>query len=257
MKITILGSGGAYGTPKALNRHGEIDINNKKNFRTRSSLFIEENNSSFLVDCGPDIRMQTLLNNIKDIDSIFISHDHADHIIGIWELTDIASKFKKEIKIYSEENVLNIIKSRFPFIFQEGFHEIGEGRITLNKFEPYKKFKLEPTNFELLPLTFIHKKINSYGFKYKNFVFTPDVSEIPEETEKYLYDLDLWIVENNNLIPKLNGHSHIELNLERIKKYKPKQVILNHLSENIDYDSVSKMLPDNVKLAYDGMVIEI
>ena len=59
------------------------------------------------------------------------------------------------------------------------------------------------------------------------------------------------------MIPKLNGHSHIEQHLERIKEYKPKKVILNHLSENIDYESVSKMLPENVELAYDGMIINI
>ena len=48
MKITVLGSGGAYGTPKALNRYNNIvDLSNKKNLRTRSSLFIEDNNSSF------------------------------------------------------------------------------------------------------------------------------------------------------------------------------------------------------------------
>ncbi|HSQ98233.1 MAG TPA: MBL fold metallo-hydrolase [Rickettsiales bacterium] len=257
MKITILGSGGAYGTPKALNRYGEINISDKKNFRTRSSLFFEDEGSNILIDCSPDFRMQTLQNNISKINTIFISHDHADHIIGIWELTDIASKTKSEIKIWGEKDTLNTIKLRFPFIFKDGFHEIGEGKITLNEFEPYKEKMLEFSNFSIIPLIFKHKVINSYGFKYKNFVFTPDLNEIPQETEKYLYNLDLWILENNNLISKLNGHSHIEQNLERIQKYKPKKVILNHLSENIDYEKVSKMLPDNVELAYDGMVFEI
>lgn len=258
MKITVLGSGGAYGTPKALNRYNNIvDLNNKKNLRTRSSLFIEDDGSSFMVDCGPDFRMQTLRNNITDINDIFISHAHTDHIMGIWELTDIASKLKKEINIYSEKEVLDTIKSRFPFIFEDGFHEIGVGRLTLHEITPYERFKMQHSGFELLPLIFTHKAINSYGFKYKNFVFTPDLNEIPVESKKYLYNLDLWIIENNNLVPKLNGHSHIEQNLERIKEYKPKKVILNHLSENIDYESVSKMLPENVELAYDGMIINI
>lgn len=256
MKITILGSGGAYGTPVATNKYGNININNPRNIRTRSSLLLEDNGSKLLIDCGPDFRQHTISNNVENIDSVFVSHDHADHIMGIWELTNIASKNKSEIKIWSEKNILDIIKSRFPFVFREGFHEIGEGRITLNEIKLYEELKLNPINLSITPLKFIHKAINSYGFKYKNFVFTPDLNEIPEETEKYLYNLDLWILENNNLISKTNGHSHIEQNLERIQKYKPKQVILNHLSENIDYDEVSKMLPDNVKLAYDGMVIE-
>lgn len=256
MKITILGSGGAYGTPVATNKYGNIDINNPKNIRTRPSLFLEDEGFELLIDCGPDFRQHTILNNIKNISSIFISHDHADHIISIWELTNIASKNKSEIKIWSEKNVLDTIKSRFPFIFKEGFHEIGKGRITLNEFKPYEEIKLSPLDMLITPLKFTHKAISSYGFKYKNIVFAPDLNEIPKETEKYLYNLDLWILENNNLNFKPNGHSHVEQNLERIKKYKPKQAILYHLSENIDYNEVSKMLPSNVKLAYDGMIIE-
>lgn len=257
MKITILGSGGAYGTPVALNRYGDIDIKNPKNLRTRSSLLLEENGSSLLIDCSPDFRQQTILNNIEDkekVSNIFISHDHADHIMGIWELTNIASKCKCEIKLWSEQSILETIKFRFPFIFKEGFHEIGEGRVSLNNFEVNKEQKVG--SFFITPLRFVHKAINSYGFKYKNFAFIPDLNEIPEETEKYLYNLDLWIIENNNLNLKTNGHSHVEQNLERIIKYKPKRAILNHLSENIDYEKVSKMLPDDVELAYDGMVIE-
>lgn len=254
MKITILGSGGAYGTPKALNRYGDIDLNNKKNFRTRSSLLFEDGDFSLLIDCSPDFRIQTLLNNIKNVKDIFITHPHTDHIMGIWELTDIASKTHSEIKIWSEENVLEVIKSRFPFMFEENFHEIGDGIVSLNKIESYKTFSI---NNLLTPIEFEHKYIKTFGFKYKNFVLTPDFHNIPEETEKYLYDLDLWILENNNLEAKKNGHSHIEQNLERIEKYKPKMAILNHLSENIDYDKVSKILPNNVKLAYDGMIIEI
>lgn len=255
MKLTILGSGAAYGTPKALNRYGDIDISNKKNTRTRSSLFLQDSNSSLLIDCSPDFRQQSLNNNINSISDIFISHAHADHIMGIWELTDIASKTKSEIKIWSMSEVLETIKSRFPFIFKEGFHEIGEGKVSLSEIKLYEEQSIN--NFKLVPLKFTHKAIDSYGFKYKNFVFTSDLNEIPEETEKYLYNLDLWIIENNNLISKLNGHSHVEQNLKRIEKYKPKRVILNHLSENIDYDKVSNMLPSGVELAFDGMIVEL
>ena len=48
MKITILGCGGSFGSPLAWNRHGNIDLNNKRNFRTRSSVLIEDNNNNIL-----------------------------------------------------------------------------------------------------------------------------------------------------------------------------------------------------------------
>ena len=49
MKITILGCGGSFGSPLAWNRHGNIDLNNKRNFRTRSSVLIEDNNNNISI----------------------------------------------------------------------------------------------------------------------------------------------------------------------------------------------------------------
>ena len=48
MKITILGCGGSFGSPLAWNRHGNIDLDNKRNFRTRSSVLIEYNNKNMI-----------------------------------------------------------------------------------------------------------------------------------------------------------------------------------------------------------------
>ena len=49
MKIRILGCGGSFGSPLAWKKFGNIDIKNKKNFRTRSSVLISDNKTSFLV----------------------------------------------------------------------------------------------------------------------------------------------------------------------------------------------------------------
>ena len=48
MKITILGCGGSFGSPLAWNRHGNIDLDNKRNFRTRSSVLIEYKNTNMI-----------------------------------------------------------------------------------------------------------------------------------------------------------------------------------------------------------------
>ena len=58
MKIRILGCGGSFGSPLAWNRNGNIDIKNKKNIRTRSSLLLNLNNHNILIDTSPDLRNQ-------------------------------------------------------------------------------------------------------------------------------------------------------------------------------------------------------
>ena len=58
MKIRILGCGASFGSPLAWNRNGNIDINNIHNFRTRSSVLINIENTTLLIDTSPDLREQ-------------------------------------------------------------------------------------------------------------------------------------------------------------------------------------------------------
>ena len=83
MKIRILGCGGSFGSPVAWNRNGNIDIKNKRNFRTRSSLLIEINNTKLLIDTSPDLRQQLYDAKCTNIDAVIFTHNHADHTSGL------------------------------------------------------------------------------------------------------------------------------------------------------------------------------
>ena len=80
MKVTILGSGSAYGTPMIFNTWGQSSPQNSKNRRTRPSIFMDIDGKHILVDAGPDLRNQININNITDIDAVFFTHGHYDHI---------------------------------------------------------------------------------------------------------------------------------------------------------------------------------
>lgn len=258
MKITILGSGSAYGTPYALNRWLDgVDKNNKKNYRLRSSIYLEDGNDKLLVDCGPDFRQQTINNNITEVKNIFITHPHTDHIMGIWDLTKCVKTQCNEVNLYGDSNTLKTITARFPFIFDEDFDELDQWRIKLNKVNAYSNKKIKNTSMEIIPLKFNHFDIYSFGFRYKNVVISPDMDNIPQSTQEHLYNLDLWVLECNNIVHRDNGHTNLEQAMEFIKKYKPKKAIFTHLSAEADYETMSKKLPENVILAYDGLVYEI
>ena len=68
MKITILGSGSSGGVPLIGNYWGECDPNNPKNIRTRVSVLVTlDNKKNILIDTSPDLRMQSINNNIKNL----------------------------------------------------------------------------------------------------------------------------------------------------------------------------------------------
>jgi phosphoribosyl 1,2-cyclic phosphate phosphodiesterase len=257
MKITILGSGSAYGSPRAGNYAGDCDLSNEKNTRLRSSFYLEDGADRLLVECGPDFRQQMNKYGVSKFKNIFISHGHTDHIGGIWELTNWVNVWNKNINIYGDKDTLNEVKVRFPFMFKDDFKEIVNGGVSLNLIEDKKSFTPKNSNMELLPLKYIHNSEYSFGFRYKDFIFTPDLEYIPNATAKYMENAELWLVECDSVVDAHNSHNNIAQSLEWAKKYKPRRMILNHLDVTVDYEKVSKMLPNGVELAFDGMVIEL
>ena len=65
MKVTVLGSGSSGGVPLIGGYWGECDPNNKKNERTRVSILVNKDNKNILIDTSPELRIQSIDNNIK------------------------------------------------------------------------------------------------------------------------------------------------------------------------------------------------
>ena len=80
IEITILGCGSSGGVPLIGNIWGPCDPNDKRNVRRRVSILVKMNDLTFLVDTSPDLRMQMLDANVKNIDAVLYTHSHADHV---------------------------------------------------------------------------------------------------------------------------------------------------------------------------------
>ena len=120
VKITVLGSGSSGGVPLIGNYWGECDPNNKKNIRMRVSVLVElENGKSIIIDTSPDLRVQALNNNIKNIDAVLWTHAHADHANGIDDLRQFLWTKKEELPVYGSLDTINSLKKRFDYVFSK------------------------------------------------------------------------------------------------------------------------------------------
>lgn len=129
MIIKILGSGSAYGLPMCFNHWGEIkDRTHPYNQRSRFSVYLEDNGHKILIDMGPEFRLQTLANNITDIDGVFLTHGHYDHIAGVPELFRAAALLGKQINVYAAEETLAELKRCYGYMFGT-YQENGKDRI--------------------------------------------------------------------------------------------------------------------------------
>ena len=48
---------------------------------------------------------------------------------------------------------------------------------------------------EALPFRQIHGSGETLGFRFGGLAYSPDVSDLPEESLKHLHDLDVWIID--------------------------------------------------------------
>jgi phosphoribosyl 1,2-cyclic phosphate phosphodiesterase len=82
----FLGTGASMGIPVIGCHCSVCQSDSPCNKRMRPSGLITIDNKKFLIDCGPDFRMQALEHHIDRLDGLILTHAHHDHTAGIDEL---------------------------------------------------------------------------------------------------------------------------------------------------------------------------
>lgn len=259
-RLIVLGCGSSGGVPRLGPAWGACDPQEPKNRRRRCSVLIErigkDGRTSVLVDTSPDLRDQLLSARVEALDGVLYTHDHADHTHGIDDLRMVAYAMKRRIDVYFDEPTRASLESRFSYCFTtppgSSYSPILKGY----DLTPGVPVEVSGPGGPLraLPLLQQHGDIPSLGFRVGNLAYSPDVSDIPEETIPHLQNLDVWIVDALRPQPH-PSHFHLKRALEWIERLQPKRAILTHMTAELDYETLKRQLPSHVEPAFDGMSI--
>ena len=258
IKITVLGTGTSVGIP-ALGKlgWGNCDPSNPKNRRQRCSVLIQNENTTILVDAGPDIKNQLIEHNIKKLDAVFITHQHSDHISGLDELRPFYFYNREKIKIYTNLETSNFLLTRFNYLFEksESSQSYFSPPLELKHIEYFEELNINDINIKSIKQN--HGVIDTLGFIFNDkFGYCTDVVDFPNNSFSSLYNLKVLIITGLRESPHL-AHAHFELSFNWISKLKPEIAYLTHLSPESDHDVVTKLCPPNVYPAYDGLTLDI
>ena len=123
-----------------------------------------------------------------------------------------------------------------------------------NEIIPNKSFDIN--DIKITPISYMHAKLQVYGFRIYDFAYLTDLKTIDNQEIEQLKNLDLLVL-NAIWIEKHFSQLNLKEALDLINLIKPKKVFLTHISHLLCFHSeISKGLPENVYLSYDGLVIE-
>ncbi|MFD1292427.1 MBL fold metallo-hydrolase [Lutibacter holmesii] len=253
MKITFLGTGTSQGIPVISSTHPVCLSTDKRDKRLRVSILIEWEDYTYVVDCGPDFRYQMLRANVQKINGVLFTHDHADHVMGIDDLRPFSFQLGA-VPVYAQKRVLKSLSEKFDYIFNDENKYPGAPSVVQHEIdsEPFKLFNLEVT-----PIKVLHGKLEILGYKFNNIAYLTDVKTIVLEEKEKLKNLDILII---NAIRFEPHHSHLNLEeaLALIEELQPKKTYLTHISHHLGFHAeVEKILPTNVFIAYDELVLTV
>lgn len=258
MKVTILGCGTSTGVPRLGGEFGAdwglCDPEEPKNRRTRVSIILESDaGSRILVDTPTDLRAQLLANEVHRIDAVFWTHDHADHCHGIDDLRPLRYGRAGPIPGFAHSETVRRLRQRFGYVFagQYGYPTL----ISLDNLDTVRLCEGYRVDHTQMP----HGPTESTGFRFdcdgKSVCYLTDFSEITRGMVDLCYGADLLVVDCLRREPHPT-HAHLGMALEIAEVCRVGQAVLTHLDKSMDYATLSGEVPENVRVAFDGMVIE-
>lgn len=254
MKVTFLGTGTSQGIPIIGCKCPVCKSANTRDKRLRTSALVSVGDKNILIDIGPDFREQMLRNDVSHLDAILVTHAHRDHVAGIDDIRPYNYYQQSAIDIYARSNAIEAIRRDYAYIFAQ---HIYPGLPEANLMEVSGSSVVRIGNTEVVPIEAMHKDMPILGYKIGRFAYVTDANYIaPTELDK-IKDMDVLVI---NALRQEKHFSHFSLAeaLEVIAFLKPRKAYLTHMSHEMGfYDRVSRSLPQNVFLAYDGLTIEI
>lgn len=253
MKITFLGTGTSQGVPVigcdcAICRSG-----NPKDKRLRSSLLLQTETTTVVIDSGPDFRQQLLRENIKKLDGLVFTHSHKDHLAGMDDIRAFNYLSNKPVEVYASLETQEAIRTEFSYIFNKPDYP-GIPQINFTTINKSTTFWIGDILFQ--PIEVMHLKMPVLGFRIFNFTYITDANFIAEEEMQKIYGTD-FLVLNALRREKHVSHFTLEEAIDISQKIEAKQTYFTHISHQLGkHLEVESELPERINLAYDCLTIQ-
>lgn len=254
MRVTFLGTGTSQGVPVIACHCQVCQSTDPKDNRLRSSILLEYNGYTVVVDTGPDFRYQMLRQKVDRLDAVLMTHSHKDHIAGLDDVRAYNYQQQQSIPIYSNKATHDALRKEFYYAFSD-YKYPGVPQLELEEIQAGEAFELYGES--ILPIEVMHFKMPVLGFRIGDFAYITDAKTIAEESYAQLAGVKVLVL---NALQKEPHISHLTLEeaLEVAQRIGPDQTYLTHISHRFgQHADIQQELPAGVFVAHDGLQLSV
>ena len=257
MKLRFLGSGTSYGVPYIGCDCQVCRSDDPRDKRLRASILVEQDETRLIVDTGPDFRQQCLRAGVNSLTAILWTHLHNDHVIGLDDIRPLTDR-QGYIAGYADAATMARLREVFGYVFVPERDHPGFPRVTPHVIEPLQRLQFGEIAVTPLPIFHGTRPILAYQFARdgRRAVYATDCSAIPPESLEAMKGCDVFIVDALRHAAHPN-HFNLQQALEAVEIIRPRRAFFTHITHDLGHAATEKELPSHVRLAYDGLELEL
>jgi len=257
LEITFLGTGTSHGIPVIGCSCAVCRSSDPRDKRLRTAIHVRAPEFAFCVDTPPDFRQQCLREGIGRLDAVVYTHSHCDHVLGFDDLRRFCELGDIEIPIHGSPATLADLARVFQYAFAPG-----------PKFKNYVRPSPRPFDGEfflgetkIVPVDLPHGRATTNGLVFwrggrKRFAYMTDCQAVPDAALEAAFEVDVLVLD----ALRHDAHStHLTVGqaLEVVARMRPAKAYFIHMCHDLGHEATEAALPENVRLAYDGLKIYV
>jgi phosphoribosyl 1,2-cyclic phosphate phosphodiesterase len=254
LRVIVLGCGTSHGVPAVGCGCAVCCSADPRDRRTRCGIAVRVAGKTLLIDAPPELRQQVVRSHITRVDAILFTHSHADHIFGLDDVRRYNDVLEGDMPVYGRPDVLQDLERAFRYVFVESQAGGGKPKLALTPIET-EQFEAAGVPIEAIPI--FHGELPITAYRIGDFAYVTDVSRTPDESLARLGGLDLLILGALRPAPPHATHFTFSEALSVVERLAPRRTFFTHMTHEVSYQESEAALPSGVRLAYDGLVLEV